>query len=101
MKPILQSGVAAGLATLLSGCNALEPYGRADAWHPTGANAANLAAMAADPADLVRGRGTGASDGLAAAAAVDRLRHDHVKPLPEGNSTSSAIPSGAAGLTGN
>jgi hypothetical protein len=100
MTPIQRLSLAAGLVALLSGCNALEPYDRADTWHPTGANEANLAAMAVNPADLAHGRGTTASDGTTAAAAIDRLRHDRVKPLPDGNSTSSAAPS-AAGLTGN
>ena len=46
------------LLALLSGCNALEPYNRPHSWHPTGANAANLAAMVANPADIAHGRGT-------------------------------------------
>jgi hypothetical protein len=93
----LRFAAAACLIAFLSGCNTLEPYTRAYSWHPTGANEANLAAMAANPSDLVHGRGTSPSDGLAGAAAVDRLRHDHVKPLLGGSSLSSA----AAGVTGN
>ena len=90
-----------GLLVLVSGCHALEPYERHGSWHPTGTYDANIAIMAADPADLVRGRGATASDGHAAAVAIERLRHDHVKPLADGNSISNAAPSAAAGLTGN
>ena len=79
--------------TFLAGCNALEPYDKVGAWHPTAVNDANLALMAVNPADLVYGQGTKPSDGIAAAAAIDRLRRDHVKPLPdsgEGSSSSSS-----------
>jgi hypothetical protein len=100
MNRVLRFSMLAGVLALLSGCDALEPYNRADTWHPTGANEANLAAMAVNPADMVHGRGTTASDGMAAAAAIDRLRRDHVKPLPGSNTTSDSIPS-AASLTGN
>jgi hypothetical protein len=86
----LRFAAATCVLGLLSACNTLEPYTRAYSWHPTGANEANLGAMAADPSDLVRGRGTSPSDGLAGAAAVDRLRQDHVKPLPGGSSLSTA-----------
>ena len=34
-----------------------DPYYRTDVWQPNGANAANIAAMVADPHDLIRGRG--------------------------------------------
>jgi type IV pilus biogenesis protein CpaD/CtpE len=100
MTPMWRYGSAAGLALLLSGCNLTESYERAGAWHPTGVNTVNLAAMTENPLDLVHGNGTAASDGTAAAAAVDRLRHDHVKSLLDGTST-SATPSSAAGLAGN
>ena len=33
--------------TFLTGCDALEPYDRAGAWHPTAVNEDNLALMAA------------------------------------------------------
>lgn len=42
---------------LLAGCESREPYRRTDVWQPTGANAANLAAMVANPHDLIRGHG--------------------------------------------
>lgn len=53
------------------------------------ADGANLAAMLADPADLKRGRGTGAQAGEAAARAVERYRTDTVTPLGGGASDSA------------
>jgi type IV pilus biogenesis protein CpaD/CtpE len=102
MSRTLRFAMAAGAMTLLlCGCDALEPYDRANTWRPTGANDANLAAMAVNPADLIHGRGTTPSDGPAATAPIERLRHDHVKTLQDDNSTSNSTPSPAAGLTGN
>jgi uncharacterized alpha-E superfamily protein len=91
MTPTLRWATAGCLVTLLAGCEALEPYQRPYSWHPTGANVANLAAMVADPHDLLHGRGAAVTDGTTAAAAIDRLHHDHVKPLLDvGNATPSA-----------
>ncbi len=45
------------------------------------ANALNLAAMIADPADLVEGRPLAGADGTREAAAVERYRADKVKKL--------------------
>ena len=88
--------LAAGpLLALLSGCAGPDPYGFPYTWRPTGANDANLAVMAARPADLARGRGTGPADGQVVAAAVDRLRSGRVKPLAGGDAGGAA--SGAAG----
>ncbi len=90
--------IAACLLTLLAGCDDLGAFDRADAWHATGVNKSNLAAMAANPADLAHGRGTEAADGYQAAAAIDRLRNGRVKPLLDSSSSgssSSAAPSPA------
>lgn len=92
--------VAGSLATLLAGCAGPDPYHFPHTWRPTGANDANLAAMAARPADLARGRGTGPADGQVIATAVERLRSGRVKPLAEGSGGSSGAAGGAA-LTGN
>ena len=60
--------------------------------------------MAARPADLARGRGTAPGDAQAAAAAVDRLRRDRVKPIGDTNGGGGGGLSGgvgAGGLTGS
>lgn len=43
--------------------------------------AANLAAMVANPTDLVRGHGTGPGASKAAANAIERLDSDHEKTM--------------------
>lgn len=62
------------LFTLVAGCAESDPYRRAGMWHPSGANAANIAAMASRPADLVRGRDTAHANGQEAVSAVQRMR---------------------------
>ena len=64
-----------------AGCDRTDPYLRDGVWRPAGANEANLRAMVEVPADLVAARRSSQADGALAAAAVDRLRHDHVRPL--------------------
>ncbi len=76
---------ALALSGALAGCTTLDPLTREGLWHPSGANEANLAAMVADPADLVRGKDYEGTDGQMAAAAVARLRVNRVKQLPDSN----------------
>jgi pilus biogenesis lipoprotein CpaD len=47
------------------------------------ANTSNLAAMVADPRDLLEGRPLGPADGAREIGAVQRYRTDKVRPLPE------------------
>ena len=67
----------------LSGCAFEDPLTRAGLWHPVGANDANLAAMVADPDDLVTGMADGRADGQVVAAAVAHYRAGKVKNLPD------------------
>jgi type IV pilus biogenesis protein CpaD/CtpE len=67
----------------LAGCAQIDPFQREGMWRPSGANEANLRAMVVDPGHLTVGVGTDRTDGQAAAGAVDRLRRDRVKPLPD------------------
>ncbi len=46
-----------------------------------GVNDVNIAAMAANPADLIRGRGQGWVSGKSADAPIQRLDSDHAKAL--------------------
>lgn len=66
---------------LLAGCANKEPYQRTDVWYPTGSNAGNIAAMAVNPNDLIRGHGSLTTDAVPATIAVDRILLDHPKPL--------------------
>lgn len=94
---------------LLSGCNQIDPYTRDGTWRPTGANEANLRAMVAVPADLVTATPASPADGTLAAAALNRLRHDLVRPLPDSgaaqfvtvSSGSQAAPAAAPPTSGN
>jgi hypothetical protein len=71
------------LLLALAGCDLTDPYLRAGAWRPNGANEANLRAMVAVPSDLAVATPASPADGGLAAAALDRLRHDRVRPLPD------------------
>jgi len=71
------------LALTAGGCTMTgNPMYRDGTWHPTGANAANLAAEVADPQDLIAGRGAAGTPGPLAVLPVENLRADTVKPLP-------------------
>lgn len=78
---------------LLAGCSSLEPYRKPYAWHPMGANQANLAAMVADPHDLARGQSVQAVDAQAPVRAIERVREDKPKRLP----STSGLLGGAMG----
>ena len=76
MRPFLPPLVLLLLgAGSLGGCARLDTYNRPYTWHPSGANAANLAAMVAHPADLQLGHGSYGSDAapqVGASGAVDQ-----------------------------
>jgi type IV pilus biogenesis protein CpaD/CtpE len=84
------------LALLVTGCANTDPYRRTDVWYPSGANAGNIAAMAARPEDLVSGRGENAADARQAAGAIDRVWQDREKPLSPTSGSASAT-GGTAG----
>jgi hypothetical protein len=77
----------------LAGCMDREPYHRTDVWRPTGSNAANLAAMVADPHDLIAGRGAGRENVKPYAAALDRVWNDQQRSL----TPSAGVTSGKSG----
>jgi len=57
----------------LAGCNSMDPLTRPYVWKPTDINAHNIAAMAANPADLRRGRDKAKRQVGLESDAVDRL----------------------------
>lgn len=94
---MIRAGIAL-LALALASCEANDPYRASDLWQPAGANAGNLAAMAARPRDLVVGRGGRLTDGRLSADAVDRVWQDRAKPLtPATGSTATTSNSGKGG----
>lgn len=70
------------LVLVVAGCAAQDPFARDGVWRPAAANEQNLRAMIAEPQELVRGTASAASDGHAAADAVERHRTDRVRELP-------------------
>jgi type IV pilus biogenesis protein CpaD/CtpE len=97
--PLTRSAALLGLALLgLAGCETVDPYGRPGVWRPLGANELNFELQVARASDLTKGRGSVGADGETAAAAVDRLRRDKVKQLPQ--SGISQVGSAAAAPAG-
>jgi hypothetical protein len=83
------------ILAVASGC-ALDPYTRDGVWRPSAVNDANLRAMIADPRDLQQGASEPGADGASAAAAIQRLREDRVRPLPAVGVTGGTGPSSGA-----
>jgi uncharacterized membrane protein YgcG len=89
-------------ALCVAACQEMDPYARTDMWQPTGANAGNIAAMVANPYDLIRGRGSDRTDSNEPVLAIHRVDTDHTKALldPGGDSAASSGSSGGGGTTG-
>lgn len=69
---------------LVAGCGATsDPTQREGTWRPSGANAANLRAMIADPSHLQQGVSDPTGRGRHATNAIERLEDDDLKPLPD------------------
>ena len=67
-------GTMAALGLLaLAGCDATDPVKREYVWHPSNINQSNIAAMAANPSDLVRGRETQTRQAVIDTDAVNRV----------------------------
>ena len=86
--------LALGGLLMLAGCDQLDPMMRTDRWQPSGANAGNLAAMVADPHDLIRGRGDIFRDSNDQALAVTRIDTDQAKAFSGGGGSSGGSSGG-------
>ena len=85
MRPFLPPLVLLLLgAGSLGGCARLDTYNRPYTWHPSGANAANLAAMVAHPADLQLGHGSYGSDAAPQVAAISAVEQNQSASLGGG-----------------
>jgi len=100
-RTILRCALLAAVLSVAA-CQEMEPYARNDMWQPTGANAGNIAAMVANPYDLLRGRGSDRTDSNEPVLAIHRVNTDHTKALldPGGNGASSSGSSGGGGSGG-
>lgn len=94
-------GTIIGSVLCLAACQDIDPYTRSDTWQPTGANQGNLAAMVANPYDLIRGRGVPSIDTKESTIAVGRLWTDQPKPLPGAGGGGSGGGSGGGGGSGS
>ena len=94
---LLRIAALAGLVAL-AGCDSMDPYMRTDVWKPNGANAGNIAAMVADPHDLISGHGAIFHDANAPALAIGHVWTDQPKSLtPAAGGGGGASGSGAGG----
>jgi hypothetical protein len=91
------AGAICGLLALASCGPQYDPQTREGLWQPIHVNRANLTLMVANPADLVHGQPAAGSDAQIAAAAVERLRTDKLKPLASADA--STISSGSNNST--
>ncbi len=100
-RTILRCALLAAVLSIAA-CQEMDPYARNDMWQPTGANAGNIAAMVANPYDLIRGRGSDRTDSNEPVLAIHRVNTDHPKALldPGGDSGSSTGSSGGGGSGG-
>lgn len=79
-----------GTLLLVCGCSDADPYYRADVWQPRGASSGNIAAMLAQPNDLILGRHQAAlGDSYQQTGAIERLWQDKTKPLISSSSAPS------------
>ena len=87
----------------LAGCDSRDPYLRTDVWQPSGANAGNIAAMVADPHDLISGRGSAMQNSNESALSVEHVWLDQPKPLstaPGGGGASGGQSGGSGSGSG-
>ena len=82
---------------LLSACADREPYLRTDVWSPTGAVQSNLAAMVANPRDLIQGRGDTTQDTRNSANAILRAWADTPRSLSPSQTPPTVSTTGIAG----
>ena len=89
---------AAALSLLaLAGCDQIDPLTRPYMWHPDDVNAQNIAAMAANPADLTHGRDSRRRRVLMESDAVDHLWSGKPLPLLSGGGSGGSSGGGSSG----
>jgi|HubBroStandDraft_1064217.scaffolds.fasta_scaffold11279_2 hypothetical protein len=97
-------GAAAALSLLtMTGCNQLDPLKRPYMWQETDSNAKNIAAMAANPADLTRGQDSQRRRAAPDADSVVRLWTGKTVALPTdtpGSASGSSTATGGSASSG-
>jgi predicted small lipoprotein YifL len=100
MRNTSTMGLLAGAALVLlslTGCGQIDPLTRPFSWNPEGVNADNIAAMAANPADLEHGRDTSRRRARVESDGVDRLWSGKPSPLLNGGGSYGGGGGAAAG----
>ncbi len=94
-------GVLVALALVaapgLVACERIDPLTKPYAWHPTDSVARNVTAMAAHPADLIRGRDNPRRNARMEADAIERIWTGHPVQLLNGTSSGGSGAPAAAG----
>lgn len=90
----------AAIASLvvLAGCDSRDPFRRTGVWQPSGANAGNIAAMVANPHDLISGRSAAVQNANESALSVNHVWADQPKSLSTGGGGGGG--GGASGASG-
>jgi uncharacterized membrane protein YgcG len=81
----------------LGACQQIDPYTRSDTWQPTGSVQGNLAAMVANPNDLIRGRGVPTEDTKEPTLAINHVWTDQPKTLLDPGGATGTGSSGSGG----
>jgi type IV pilus biogenesis protein CpaD/CtpE len=100
LRLLPRMGLAVGSLLLLTACAERDPFLRNDVWKPTGSNAGNLAAMVANPNDLVVGRHSSRSDTKASTIAIQHIWDGSPQSLSGGSSSGGSSSSGSSGSGG-
>ncbi len=74
----------------LTACEQMDPLTKSYVWKPTNANAANIAAMAANPADLIVGRDSRSRRVVVESESIERVWTDKPRPLLTGGGGAGA-----------
>lgn len=98
--PDVRALLCLGLVALAcAGCAMTDPYQRDGMWQPTGAIPANIAAMVADPNDLIAGHGETTPTHYDSTIPISRILTDTPKGLDGSTSGSSGSGSSASNNT--
>jgi uncharacterized membrane protein YgcG len=86
-----------GAILALAACQQIDPYTRDYMWQPTGSVQGNLAAMVANPDDLIRGRGQATEDTKEPTLAINHVWTDQPKTLLDPGSSAGSGTNGSGG----
>jgi len=98
-RQLLKCAAAAVALLALAGCDNIDPLKRPYMWNESGVNQQNIAAMAANPADLYHGRDTPKRKVAVESDAIEHFWNGKPTPLSGNAAGSSGASSGSGGAT--